>query len=112
MSLAPALCASEDDYVISFADIDINMDREVATRGGMRVSLTRSEFELLKLFLVNQRRDLSRDAILRAVWGNLAEPNTRTVDAHVMRLRHKLEPEPDSPRHFITVHRIGYRFQP
>src|ERR1700676_5068862 len=49
---------------------------------------------------------VKRDVILNSVWGYESFPNTRTVDAHVVRLRQKLEPEPASPRHFVTVHGV------
>ena len=112
MGFAPAPYPAEEDYIVSFSEVDINIDRGVVIRAGSRVVLSRPEFELLKFFLVNAGRDLSRDAILQAVWSGMADPNTRTGDAHVMRLRRKLEPEPDCPRHFVTLHKIGYRFQP
>jgi DNA-binding response OmpR family regulator len=50
--------------------------------------------------------------ILNSVWGYESFPNTRTVDAHVVRLRQKLEPDAGNPRHFLTVHGVGYRFLP
>ena len=101
-----------DDYVVSFSDVDVNLDRGIATRAGKKVTLTTAEFELLTLFVQNPERPLTRDMILESVWSYLASPNTRTVDAHVLRLRQKLEAEPDSPRHFLTVHKVGYRFSP
>jgi len=55
---------------------------------------------------------ISRDELLNAVWGYENYPNTRTVDNHILRLRRKLEQEPSEPRHFITVHRTGYKFMP
>lgn len=109
---ATVLVPAEPDYVLSFGDIDINFDRCNVSRGGTPVPVTPCEYELLVHFALNPNRDLSRDDILSAVWSYLASPNTRTVDAHVLRLRQKLEADPDAPRHFVTVHRIGYRFQP
>ena len=50
--------------------------------------------------------------ILNSVWGYDCFPNTRTVDAHVVKLRQKMEPNPNTPRHFLTVHGVGYRFLP
>jgi len=55
---------------------------------------------------------LTREVILNSVWGYDSFPHTRTVDAHVVRLRQKLEPESAIPRHFLTVHGVGYRFLP
>ena len=84
----------------------------VVTRRGEELKFTPAEYNLLTYFLQNPDRPLTRDMILNSVWGYESFPNTRTVDAHVVRLRQKLEPEPNSPRHFITVHGVGYRFLP
>jgi DNA-binding response OmpR family regulator len=78
----------------------------------VEVKLTPAEYNLLTFFLQNADRVLTRDVILNSVWGYESYPNTRTVDAHVMRLRQKLEPEPSTPSHFVTVHGVGYRFLP
>ncbi len=101
-----------EDYVVSFRDIEVNLDRARVSRNGKPVTLTPSEFELLTYFLQNPDRPLTRDMILESVWSYLSSPSTRTVDAHVLRLRQKLEAEPDRPRHFITIHKVGYRFVP
>jgi len=107
----PALpCA--DEYEISFSDITVNLDRETVVRRGKKVALSGSELALLTFFVQNPGKSLTRDMILDSVWSYLGSPNTRTVDAHVMRLRQKLEAEPDAPRHFLTVHRVGYQFVP
>jgi len=100
----------EADYILAFDNIEINLDRNTVTRAGKQVHLTQSEQELLMHFLTNSERDLTRDSILDAVWSYLPSPNTRTVDAHVLRLRQKLEDDPNNPRYFLTLHRVGYRF--
>ena len=102
----------ESDYVLRFADIEVNLDRNIVSRRGAPVSMTQAEFELLTYFLLNPERELSRDMILDSVWSYLPSPNTRTVDAHVLRLRQKLESNPNEPRHFLTIFRIGYCFKP
>ena len=101
-----------DEYVVSFSDITANLDRGTVVRDGKKVSLTAAEFELLTFFIQNPDKALTRDMILESVWSYLASPNTRTVDAHVLRLRQKLEDCPDAPRYFVTVHKVGYRFSP
>ena len=53
---------------------------------------------------------ISRDKLLEEVWGYDKFPTTRTVDAHIVRLRQKLEPKPDDPHFFLTVHGVGYKF--
>lgn len=79
-------------------------------RDGERHGLSRKELDLLRYFLDHEGETLGRDALLRDVWGVDAYPTTRTVDMHVLKLRRKLEPAPDAPRHLLTVHGVGYRF--
>lgn len=98
--------------VLSFADVQVDLTRRIVSRRGEELKLTRAEYNLLTYFLQNPDRALTRDMILNSVWGYESFPNTRTVDAHVVRLRQKLEPESNAPRHFITVHGVGYRFLP
>ena len=98
--------------VMRFAEVEIDMDRRVVTRKGEELKLTPAEYNLLAYFLQNPDRPLTRDMILNSVWGYEFFPNTRTVDAHVVKLRQKLEPDAASPRHFLTVHGVGYRFLP
>jgi DNA-binding response OmpR family regulator len=99
-------------HVISFADVQVDLDRRVVTRAGEEVKMTRAEYNLLTFFLQNPDRALTRDVILNSVWGYESFPNTRTVDAHIVRLRQKLEPDAETPRHFVTMHGVGYRFIP
>jgi DNA-binding response OmpR family regulator len=98
--------------VLSFGDVDVDLDRRVVLRRGEEIKMTRAEFNLLTFFLQNPERALTRDVILNSVWGYESFPNTRTVDAHVVRLRQKLEPDSEAPRHFVTLHGVGYRFIP
>jgi DNA-binding response OmpR family regulator len=104
--------SGSDEYIVSFSDVMVNLDRALVVRSGKKVALTSAELELLTFFLQNPDKALTRDMILETVWSYLPSPNTRTVDAHVLRLRQKLEAEPDAPRHFVTVHKVGYRFSP
>lgn len=98
--------------VLGFADVEVNLDRRVVTRRDQEIRFTPAEYNLLTFFLQNPDRPLSRDMILNSVWGYESFPNTRTVDAHVVRLRQKLEADPNCPRHFLTLHKVGYRFLP
>ena len=70
------------------------------------------EFNLLCYLCRNARRAISRAELLDQVWGYDRFPTTRTVDYHVLALRKKIEPLPETPRYIITVHRVGYRFDP
>jgi DNA-binding response OmpR family regulator len=98
------------ENIIRFADVTIDVGRRRITRSGEVVEVTPAEYNLLLLFIQNVDRPLTRDAILNAAWGYHCYPSTRTVDAHVCRLRQKFEPNPAAPRHFLTIHGIGYRF--
>jgi DNA-binding response OmpR family regulator len=102
----------EQSQVLTFSDVEVDLERRVVKRKGEEIKLTRAEFNLLAFFLQNPDRALSRDVILNSVWGYESFPNTRTVDAHVVHLRQKLEPDPESPRYFVTLHGVGYRFIP
>lgn len=104
--------ANKETSAASFADVEVDFERRTTTKAGAVVKLTPAEYNLLTFFLRNVDRALTRDYILNAVWGYESYPNTRTVDAHVVRLRQKLEPEPSLPKHFLTVHGVGYRFLP
>ncbi len=98
--------------VVHFGEVDIDLERRVVTKKGEDLKMTPAEYNLLTYFLQNPDRPLTRDMILNSVWGYESFPNTRTVDAHVVKLRQKLEPDPNTPRHFLTMHGVGYRFLP
>ncbi len=105
--------ASPDAHAImKLSDTEIDLDRRLVQRKRQEVKMTPAEYNLLVYFLQNPDRPLTRDMILNSVWGYESFPNTRTVDAHVVKLRQKLEPDAGQPRHFLTVHGVGYRFVP
>jgi DNA-binding response OmpR family regulator len=104
--------APDQSHIMTFADVEIDLEARVVKRQGEELKLTRAEYNLLIFFLQNPGRALSRDIILNSVWGYESFPNTRTVDAHVVHLRQKLEPQPETPRYFVTIHGVGYRFIP
>src|SRR6202790_5202974 len=81
-------------------------------RNGRAVTLTSQEFKTLAYLIKNPRRVISRDELLNEVWGYENYPCTRTVDNHILKLRKKLESDPAHPKHFSTVHCVGYRFLP
>jgi DNA-binding response OmpR family regulator len=96
--------------MLCFGDTEVDPDRRVVVCRGAEVKFTPAEYNLLLFFLNNADRALTRDVILNSVWGYESYPNSRTVDAHVVRLRQKLEVDPATPRHFLTMHGVGYRF--
>ncbi len=97
--------------ILAFDDVRIDFKQMEAYRGDVAVSLTPQEFKLLRYFSQHSGRVVSRDELLNEVWGYHSYPSTRTVDAHVLNLRRKLERDPANPAHFLTVHRAGYKFR-
>lgn len=104
--------APDGRKVAHFGDTEIDFERRIVRRRGEELKFTPAEYNLLCFFLHHPDRPLTRDMILNSVWGYEFFPNTRTVDAHVVKLRQKLEPDPNAPHHFVTVHGVGYRFVP
>jgi len=95
----------------AFGDVRLHIRGRQVFRAGREVRMTRKEFDLL-LYLVEHRGEVvTRDRLLDEVWGYERFPTTRTVDTHVLRLRQKLEPDPERPVHLLTVHGQGYRFE-
>jgi DNA-binding winged helix-turn-helix (wHTH) protein len=104
--------SGDNTHVLEFADVRINLLSMEVMRAERPVVLTTMEFKVLKFFVMNPHRVISRDELLNQVWGYDNYPCTRTVDNHVMKLRHKLESDIARPAHFRTVHGIGYKFIP
>jgi DNA-binding response OmpR family regulator len=94
----------------SFADVEVDLRRCRVLRSGKALDISSKEFDLLKYFICHAGETLSRDRLLEDVWGYENYPTTRTVDTHLVRLRQKLEPDPEQPQYFLTVHGTGYRF--
>jgi DNA-binding response OmpR family regulator len=90
-------------------DIEVVPSRHEATARGMSLTLTAKEFALLEYFARHPGIVLSRDALLREVWGYDYPVGTRTVDVHISWLRQKLEEDPAHPRRILTVRGHGYR---
>ncbi len=104
--------APDELRLVEFGDVQVDLTRRIVKKALQELKLTRAEYNLLTYFLQNADRPLTREMILNSVWGYDWLPHTRTVDAHVVRLRQKLESDPSRPRHFLTVHGVGYRFLP
>jgi len=99
---------TEEKY--AFGEVEVNLRSCSVSRKGQTLDFSSKEFELLKFFLVHPGETLSRDRLLEEVWGYDHFPTTRTVDAHIVRLRQKVEPKPEEPRFILTVHGTGYKF--
>lgn len=93
----------------SFGDVELRREQGVVLKSGREVSLTKTEFNLLCEFADHPNMVLSRDQLLERVWGYDYLGDSRLVDAHVRRLRVKIEDHPDDPKLVTTVRGIGYR---
>jgi DNA-binding response OmpR family regulator len=94
----------------AFGEVEVNLRNCQVFRKGKALDFSSKEFELLKYFLNHPGETLTRDRLLEDVWGYDRFPTTRTVDAHIVRLRQKVEPKPEDPRFILTVHGTGYKF--
>jgi DNA-binding response OmpR family regulator len=102
--------APKEQEKYSFGEVEVNLKSCQVSRSGKELEFSYKEFELLKYFLCHPGEALSRDRLLEDVWGYDRFPTTRTVDAHIVRLRQKVEPKPEEPRFILTVHGTGYKF--
>lgn len=93
----------------TFADVSVNLRRRLVMRKGRRVPLSAREFELLRYLIAHRDEIVSREQLLRDVWGYDQLSVTRTVDNYIAKLRVQLEPKPHEPRYIITVHGSGYQ---
>ena len=101
---------ARDPERFAFGEVEVNVKSCQVSRKGKAVDFSSKEFDLLKFFLNHPGETLSRDRLLEEVWGYDRFPTTRTVDAHIVRLRQKVEPKPEDPRFILTVHGTGYKF--
>ncbi|MFG3286327.1 response regulator transcription factor [Streptomyces sp. NPDC048111] len=97
--------------VLTFADLRMDLSTREVTRGDRVVELTRTEFTLLEMFLAHPRQVLTREQILKAVWGFDFEPSSNSLDVYVMYLRRKTEAGGE-PRLVHTVRGVGYALRP
>ena len=102
--------SSDTTGILQFGDVSVDFDGHEVLKSGDEIRMTALEFSLLKYFLKNNSKVLSRDDILDAVWSEDVLVDPRTVDTHVAKLRKKIEDDPAHPRWIIGVRGIGYKF--
>ncbi|MFM8941846.1 MAG: response regulator [Acidimicrobiaceae bacterium] len=90
-------------------DVEMRSDQGIVLKGGIELPLTKTEYRLLHIFMENANKVLSRDQLLELVWGYEYLGDSRLVDAHIRRLRLKIEDIPDEPKIIVTVRGMGYR---
>ncbi|HVD22947.1 MAG TPA: response regulator transcription factor [Lapillicoccus sp.] len=91
--------------------VRMDVERHTVTVGGVSTPLPLKEFELLEMLLRNAGRVLTRIQLMDRVWGSDYVGDTKTLDVHIKRLRAKIEPDPATPRHIVTVRGLGYKFE-
>ncbi len=101
---APAKVAD----ICEVGKVRVDFRKYAIYKEGKEEKLTAAESKILKLLIANTGEPVSRHTILAEIWGE--DVTSRTVDTHIWSLREKLEEDPGSPKHIITVHRIGYKF--
>lgn len=101
---------SQTEQPISAGDIVIDVEKRIVTKQGKTVALSLKEFDLLVYMAKNKNKPLSKEELLRAVWGVYSEAELSTVSVHIRWLREKLEREPSKPVMIKTVWGVGYSF--
>ena len=96
--------------VHQFGTIRVDVQREKVTRNGKPVELTSREFQILFYLMQRTGSTVPRTELLQSIWGNVEGASSRTVDAHVARLRRKLEYNPKRPELILTSPGVGYKF--
>ena len=96
--------------IYHFGDTEHHPNVHSLIRDGKKIELTILENRILLHFLQNKGRDITREELMEVVWGYSSNVNTRTLDMHVVRLRKKIETNPDKPYYLQTVRGLGYRF--
>lgn len=94
----------------TFANMEHHPNTHLLVRDGRKIELTILENRILLYFLKNKNKVINREELMMEVWGYNADVNTRTLDMHIVRLRKKIETNPDYPQYLQTVRGVGYKF--
>ncbi|MFZ5478822.1 MAG: response regulator transcription factor [Myxococcota bacterium] len=97
--------------VFKFGRNEVDLRRRILTRDGEEYRMTTHEAGVLAYLVAHRGRDVAREELLQHVWGYSPSMATRTVDNQILKLRKKIEDVPSDPRHILTVHGTGYRFE-
>jgi two-component system KDP operon response regulator KdpE len=101
--------APSAEPVLQVGELTIDLERRLVTNAGKPVSLTRIEYDLLRLFALNEGKLLTHPAILKEVWGPAYGQESNYLHVYVSHLRRKIEPDPARPRYLLTEPGVGYR---
>lgn len=105
-----ALKNDDEDNMIVSGEFVLNIRNRTLTKNDKPIELTQVEFQIMEYFFMNQGAALSRTAILEKVWGDNYYGEEKIVDVNIRRLRMKVEDDPSSPKHLLTLWGIGYKW--
>jgi len=95
----------------SFGDVELDFGKYEAKKGGKKLDLTTLEFHILKFFIQNKGKAISRDEFLDKIWGeDNVSVSFRTVDSHIANIRKKIEDDPANPKCIFSIRGVGYKF--
>jgi DNA-binding response OmpR family regulator len=95
----------------SFGNIKLDFEKYEAKKGGEKLDLTTLEFHMLRFFIQNKGKVISRDSFLDRIWGeDNVSVSFRTVDSHIANIRKKIEDDPANPKHILSIRSVGYKF--
>jgi two-component system KDP operon response regulator KdpE len=103
------LKSTEEVAPVQFGSIEVDLERRLVTRDGQPVKLTAKEYALLRLLVIHKGKVLTHRQILSELWGPNSDGQTHYLRIYMMRLRQKLEKDPDEPQYFQTESGVGYR---
>jgi DNA-binding response OmpR family regulator len=95
--------------IVRIGKVELDLRRLKANKNGEPIDLSPREFEIMQFLIAHADQTVTREQLLHHIWGEHASLYTRTIDAHITRLRQKIEQNPANPQHIITAHRVGYR---
>ena len=104
------LLSNDRSEIHRFGNMEHHPNIHTLFRDGKKIELTILENRILLYFLRNSNKVINRDELMLVVWGYNSDVNTRTLDMHIVRLRKKIEVNPDNPQLLQTVRGVGYRF--
>ncbi len=104
------LVNSDKSDAIKFANMEHHPNIHMLIKDGKKIELTILENRILLYFLKNINKVVNRDELMMVVWGYNSDVNTRTLDMHIVRLRKKIEENPERPAYLQTVRGVGYKF--
>lgn len=101
--------ADKKRNIVEFGKIKINFSEYSAYKENIPINMSAKEFEILKYFVENKGKLITREMLLNEVWGYDVYPTARTVDNYIATIRKKIEDNIKQPKHLITIHTVGYK---